>query len=110
MRLEYRVPFMMAALVCETGCAVDVQPLASSQVPIVYGADDRKEYFEISDFASREVASQSMVALVPRVWLEAGARELPKRAPTLAEALELCSEDRFAQQPAAAFCSGVLVD
>ena len=53
--------------------------------------------------------AQSIVALVPRRWMSGAALD-PSRVPLASKAVGLCEEERLAAQPAAAFCSGVLVD
>jgi hypothetical protein len=51
-----------------------------------------------------------MVALIPQTWLREEHGDFALAAPSLAEAAALCPGERFADQPTAAFCSGVLVD
>ncbi|HXI56219.1 MAG TPA: serine protease [Polyangia bacterium] len=90
------------------GGAVGVDWNASGQ-PIVYGADDRRDYFQVSDPAARALMTESVVALVSRRW----AASLPAglaSAPTAGTTHHLCPQEPFADQPAAAFCTGVLVD
>jgi hypothetical protein len=77
---------------------------------IVYGADDRREYFEIDRAGVRDRVAHSMVALIPRRHLRPGPDGVAVTAPPLGEVEGLCEGEPFAGQPAAAFCSGVLVD
>jgi hypothetical protein len=52
-----------------------------------------------------------VVALLPRRALRGGeGGGVALEAPSLGESQGLCAGERFAEQPAAAFCSGVLVD
>ena len=76
---------------------------------VVHGTDDRREYFQ-SDAAARLLMDGAMVALMSRSQLVASASGLRVVAPTLADKAELCAGEPFGEQPAAAFCSGVLVD
>ena len=76
---------------------------------VVHGADDRREYFE-TEAAARLLMDGAMVALMSRSQLVASASGLRVVAPALADKAELCAGEPFGEQPAAAFCSGVLVD
>jgi hypothetical protein len=78
--------------------------------PLVYGADDRREYFELASPDERTLMSGSMVALVPRTALHESGGRVIIDARTWGEVAGLCADEPFADQPAAAFCSGVLVD
>jgi hypothetical protein len=77
--------------------------------PIVYGADDRVEYYESDSAVARARMSESMVALFPPDAFDAAGRLSPA-VPSLSQKLGLCPGEPFEDQPAAAFCSGVLVD
>jgi hypothetical protein len=79
--------------------------------PIVYGADDRKELYEVDSAAVRARVAEAMVAFVPKRHLvrTTGGR-MGVSAASFAQKDLLCPEERFGEQPAAAFCSGVLVD
>jgi len=76
---------------------------------VVHGADDRREYFE-SDAAARLLMDGAMVALMARSQLVASTSGVRVVAPSLADKAELCADEPFGEQPAGAFCSGVLVD
>lgn len=79
--------------------------------PVVYGNDDRVEVFNHPDAELRRIAEESIVALIPsfRVTREDdGNYSLYARS--LADSYGLCPDERFGSQPAAASCSGVLID
>ncbi len=76
---------------------------------IVYGSDDRREYFD-SGAAERTLMERSMVALIARRYVRRTPSGVRIVAPTIGERAQLCPGEAFAEQPAAAFCSGVLVD
>jgi hypothetical protein len=78
--------------------------------PIIYGADDRLEAFEVIDAAARTTMERSMVALVPRTLASIEGGGFASGAPSLGAKDDLCPGESFAEEPAAAFCSGVLVD
>jgi hypothetical protein len=93
------------------GCTVEVDALPSaSRSPLVYGRDDRLDYYALPDHALRERMARSTLAFVDRerVTVSAdGAVELA--AAPYDELYRLCPGARFEQQPSAAQCSGVLI-
>jgi hypothetical protein len=100
-------------LVAASLCACAPPPAsasASSTHPIVYGADDRRDYFQLDRPEVQERMAASMVALVPRKLLRQSAGGVEIVAPRWGEVEGLCPGEPFAEQPSAAFCSGVLVD
>jgi hypothetical protein len=93
-----------------TACAADSGAgfaLGAHAEPLVHGTDDRTEYFDASAGA-RERLEQSAVALMPKHSLQG--HRLSPEVQSWADADGLCPGERFGDQPAAAFCSGVLVD
>lgn len=76
--------------------------------PVINGVDDREEV-SVLGAAEREVIERSVAALM---WMNRVDYEEPGglRAVSLAEAGGVCGDERFAEQPAAAFCSGTLLD
>jgi hypothetical protein len=100
------VPVLLLASSCSAGA--ESEPAQVSAAEVVYAEDDRIEVFEASD-AVRQRASASVVALVPRSLLEGTGGKLSTAA-TFADSLGFCERERFAEQPSAAFCTGVLVD
>jgi hypothetical protein len=89
---------------------VSAETLEANQ-PLVYGTDDRQEYFEVFDRSARTAMSQAVVALVPKTRLGSGPNESFRPGiPTWGDVENLCPQEPFRDQPAAAFCTGVLVD
>jgi hypothetical protein len=85
---------------------------ATANIRTIYGVDDRKEWYQISDPAVRKVARAS-VALIPRgqiaepIGNQGGEVKLKSR---LLKAKErLCAKEAFENQQAIAFCSGTLI-
>jgi hypothetical protein len=78
--------------------------------PFINGADDRKEYFELALEADRAALDEFAVALVPLEISELLASDAASGVYTWGEENQLCAGEPFRDQPAAAFCSGVLVD
>jgi hypothetical protein len=95
----------VAAVLTGCGDAASEAP-ASVADAIVYGSDDRLEYFDVPDPSLRAAIAEAMVAFIPKDQLPLD----PLLAPTWADVAGLCPGERFADQPAIAFCSGVLVD
>jgi trypsin-like peptidase len=76
----------------------------------INGADDRQEYFELALESDRAALEQFAVALVPRETAELLEQDAASQVVTWGQSNELCAGEPFVDQPAAAFCSGVLVD
>jgi hypothetical protein len=78
---------------------------------IIYGQDDRVEIYESPDVRLRALASSSFVALIPRSHFARTAKgDLAIFTRPLRDAFQVCADARFASQPTAADCSGVLID
>jgi hypothetical protein len=95
----------LGSCIVALGLGVPRNALAGPSERIVYGADDRIEYYEAPP-NEQSLASAATVALVPNSY----GPPLVTMAPELGPALGLCPGEPFANQPAAAFCSGVLID
>jgi len=75
----------------------------------VYGADDRKDTYEVKDKRARPLVEASL-ALVEKADLHKTADGRWKlRTSSYQSDYELCSSETFASQPLGCFCSGVLV-
>lgn len=96
-------------------------PVSATTQSVVYGIDDRVDYFAISTPSWQTIARESIVALVPSSSLDLSSPGTP--FPPFATGTEslsdyiisaygapLCANERFAAQPAAAVCSGTLID
>ena len=94
------------------GCGSSEEVFAGElTAPVVYGEDDRVEVFNHPDADLRSIARESIVALIPTFRIERdpdGTYALYTES--LGELHGLCSDELFANQPAAAVCSGVLID
>jgi hypothetical protein len=95
-----------------TGCADSstATPLKAEQA-IIYGADDRRDVYDVDDPLLRRLATDSTVALIYTPRLEFGDDQTIRwQGRSLQAALHLCPDERFGEQPVVPFCSGVLVD
>lgn len=105
-------PAAALALFCAVapiGCGA-ADRAAAAAGSLVNGLDNRQEYFEVASPDERALMASSLVAFVPKVWLRASPVGLAPDVPTWGTDDGLCADEPFADQPAAAFCSGVLVD
>ncbi len=77
---------------------------------IIFGADDRSEPSSQDGPAVPSELTRASVALIPASRLDLSIPSAPRlAAPTLSGRFGVCPDERFAQQPAAANCSGTLV-
>jgi V8-like Glu-specific endopeptidase len=74
----------------------------------IYGEDHRREPYELED-QSLAVFSQSSLALIPEENLYLNGQEYRLTGQTYGKEYQLCSSERFFEQPTPAFCSGTLV-
>lgn len=98
------------ALLC--ACACSSPPDADhgrSQASLIYGADDRRDV-SASEAPFRELALQSMLALLPLGSVHTNGTAVWFDDQPLGERFELCPSERFTSQPSLANCGGVLVD
>lgn len=94
-----------------SGCILS-EPMQTGQVdrPLIYGEDDRVDWYATDDETWRALAAHSSVALIDRAQIHIaadGGVELP--AKTYAELYDTCPDEPFAEQTSAARCSGVLI-
>jgi S1-C subfamily serine protease len=106
---ERSSPVALAALLVLGGSCAPVEPGAACGA-LIYGDDDRAEVFEHGD-ALASLTRASVVALIPAASLDVSdPTDVFVAAPTLGDAEGLCADEPYADQPSAAFCSGVLID
>jgi hypothetical protein len=84
--------------------------LGEAQQSFINGNDDRLEYFELTDPGQRAALAQFPVALLPASNLRALTSGAAAALESWGELDELCADAPFRSEPAASFCSGVLVD
>ncbi len=101
---------MLAAL--STSCAVDGEAealIAMHAQAIVYGEDDRVELYQADAGLSRLARATAVALMSPNALQPQGDGSYRVVARSYGEVQGLCPGERFAEQPAAASCSGVLV-
>ncbi len=88
--------------------SVNVHAHPALKPKVIYGLDHRHELFEEPDPAIRILAT-STVALIETKDLYESEHAFHLSAKTFGEEFGLCPNERYAYQPAGAFCSGFLI-
>jgi hypothetical protein len=92
------------------GCGGGEPDTAVVRLPVVYGQDGRVEPYEEPDQLVRSTALDAGLALMESKSVSVGGDGLLQFDPrTAKELLGLCPDERFADEPAPARCSAVLV-
>jgi V8-like Glu-specific endopeptidase len=82
-----------------------------SEQAIIYGEDNRLDVYAHPNATLRALTQSSVVALIPRNhFLRTTSGDSAIFTLPLKDAFEVCADERFANQPTAADCSGVLID
>jgi len=99
----------LVAIVCLAGCAAESERASGAAAPIVYGVDDRVDYYE-APAALQLLTRQSIVALMYPSRLDiSDPADVRVTADTLGFSYNLCATERFTDQLTAAHCSGTLI-
>jgi V8-like Glu-specific endopeptidase len=87
------------------------ESLGQTRGEVVYGTDNRQDVHAHPDATLRARAQQSTVAVMMATSVNTtDPNNVTFNAPTLARRFSLCPEERFREDPTAAFCSGTLID
>jgi hypothetical protein len=103
----------VAVLLAAAGCGEgdpDTLALGRGSQAFINGEDDRREYFELTEDAERSALERFTTVLMTQSAAEALVAGDMEALPTWGEVDRLCPDEPFVAQPAAAFCSGVLLD
>jgi V8-like Glu-specific endopeptidase len=103
---------LCVAVFLYTGCSSyprgnEVTETASQ--PVIYGADDRQQYYDIQSPAVRSLVATRSVALVPTDAVAIKDGQVLLRGPTWQAAAGLCPDVRLATDPVVASCSAILL-
>ena len=78
---------------------------------VVYGDDDRTDWYASDDEALKALTSNAIVALVRPFNIDtSNPAGFTPVGDTLGDRRDLCDGERFTEQPTMAFCSGTLID
>lgn len=103
--LRLNASFLLLSLVPSVAAA----QMQTAEQPVIYGEDDREDVVGHPNADLRAIATDSAVALVARAAVQVSGQQVSFATSTLGESQNLCGDERFTQQPAAAFCSGSLI-
>lgn len=85
-----------------------IQALRDRQL-LVYGVDNRKDYFEIESAGAKRNADSVVALFDASDVTDLGDGTSRLKVKRFKDAYRLCDSERFAAQPCGAFCSGVLI-
>ncbi len=94
----------------EASAQVVTRDARTSSQSVVYGADDRLDFYEHPDAALRALTEQSIAAMVSNRAIEIDGDDVSLRASSLGDDYSLCEGELFFDQPSLAGCSGTLID
>jgi hypothetical protein len=87
------------------------EPLALRGQAVVYGDNDRRDFYQLAPDAPLRARARSVAAVIPREAVGQGpAGEPILLGQTLAQTFGLCADQPFAQQISAAVCTAFLID
>lgn len=103
---------LLLSMALVAACSSDTPPDATVERSdrVIYGQDDRVELYEHEDEVFTALARSSSIALMPMGVMGRAGNQWRINAPSLQQGFNLCSSERFTEQPTAAFCSGTLID
>jgi V8-like Glu-specific endopeptidase len=85
--------------------------IGTLEKPVVYGTDNRQDVYAHADATLRARAQQATVALMnPSDFNATNPDNVTFNGSTLGASYNLCTTERFRDDPTAAFCSGTLID
>jgi V8-like Glu-specific endopeptidase len=85
--------------------------IGTQEKPVIYGTDNRQDVYAHADATLRARAQQATVALMrPSDFNAANPNNVTFNGSTLGSTYNLCTTERFRDDPTAAFCSGTLID
>lgn len=85
-----------------------IRPTQALNPLVIYGKDNRMDVFEDADASRRELA-ESVVAIVPARAIQRGPVDAIVNGSKYGEENNLCKSEKYWEQVAPAYCSGVLV-
>jgi hypothetical protein len=83
--------------------------LVMAEARVIYGEDDRKDLFDSANDPKMAALARSTAILVKKDDMTQEGSKYKMPVETFGEAMELCKEEPFFEQPSPGFCSGFLV-
>lgn len=92
-------------------CACAREPRVAVE-PVIFGADDRIEVFEVTSDALRDAVARAVPAFVhrTRISIDVDTGAVTLRGPALGPSHDLCDGEAHFDQPSVASCSATLID
>lgn len=84
-----------------------LQAIAST--PVIYGEDGRKDIYEVRNPQQVKLAESTVALMGAESLVPDSSGNFFVKAKTLMDSQKVCKDEKFANQPVAAFCSGFLV-
>jgi V8-like Glu-specific endopeptidase len=107
--LSFAAIFALCA--CEPTSPAPPAPTQTAQAPVVYGEDDRLDYYAHPNAELRRLTREAIVAhMSPGDLNAANPNDIQPQGQTYGPAYGLCQGEPFYDQPAVAGCSGTLID
>lgn len=91
------------------GLAGSSAPAAAYTSKVIYGEDNRRDLFQITDPRVRALARASAALMSGDDLKDLGPSSYYIQGKTYGEEFNLCPTEPFLEQPSASFCSGVLI-
>ncbi|MCB9543588.1 MAG: serine protease [bacterium] len=83
--------------------------VATDDAPLIYGADDRREPYQLGDAVSAHLATATAAVFDRSQVVASGAGYALDVATSFGTAYRLCADEPYRNQPSSAFCTGFLV-
>jgi len=106
---EFRTPGAEGPLSTVDEGALVLAAREAGRFKVIYGIDERKDWYQIQDPAVKAVARASVALFNSLDTLPASGNNVQLKTRPLQAVQRLCPDEAFAEQPAGAFCSGTLV-
>ncbi len=102
--------WLLACLLLLSGCSArGGEDSGVVRQPVVYGTDDRQQYYQVAAPELRDLIDRSSVALVPRGAVSIADNQVVLQGPNWQAEAQLCADVPFGADPVVADCSGILV-
>ncbi|TVQ98711.1 MAG: serine protease [Deltaproteobacteria bacterium] len=95
---------------CHDGEHGPQPPPATLTLPVVYGNDDRTDYFAHPDEELRRITRTATVAITSATQVRIEGDVVSLRGGSLGQTQQLCDDQRFLDHPTGTDCSGILID